>query len=245
MILILCHLHDADAIWLYQRLKRASPPDSVRIVSVDELLYARTVRHTLDADSVEFRIQLQNGQTLTNDNISLVINRLYYIDPVVWKQTSPAQYQYVSQEINALYLSVLTTLDKRRLYNPPSASWLGGRNLTPAEWQLLGLRSGLSVPPGWSPVASPVLPDSRVLVIVRQLLGQLPDGVSPDACRLVAQQAGMPLLELQFVENQFVAATSFPAFHHYGDDLITHFLIATTNGTDLGHPERIAHPTFA
>lgn len=245
MLLILCHLHDADAVWLYQRLKRASPPDSVAIVSVDELLYAQTIRYTLTTDSVDFHIQLQNGQTLTNDTLLLIINRLYYVDPVAWKQTGQTQYQYVSQELNALYLSILHSLNKSRLYNPPSASWLAGRNLSSAEWQLLGLRSGLAIPPNWPPVDTQPPPDTRVLVIDGQLLGQLPDGVSPDACRRVAQQVSMPLLELHFTGSRFINATPLPMLHQYGDALIDHLLTATTHGTDLGHTERIAHPAAA
>jgi hypothetical protein len=245
MILILCHLHDAEAIWLYQQLKRAGSPDSVAIVSVNELLYARTIRHTLGCAGVEFSIQLQSGQTLTRDELSMVINRLCYIDPVVWKQTSQVQYQYVSQEINALYMSILHSLSNVRLYNPPSASWMGGRHLSLAEWQLVGLRSGLAIPPDWPPADEQAQPDTRVLIIDDQVLGSLPDGVPPNACQQLAWQVGMPLLELQFMGGYFVNASPLPVLHHYGALLIDYLLTVPTNGTDLGHTERIAHSTIA
>ncbi|WP_018621127.1 hypothetical protein [Spirosoma luteum] len=254
MLLILCHLQDVDAVWLCQRLRQTDPDRPVLILSMDELLFAREVRHTLGREGNDFSITLQNGRRIEKDDVSIVINRLYHLDPVVWKQTDPRQYQYVSQEINALYLSLLHTLGADRLYNPPTPVSLGGRHLAPAECQLLAARAGLPIPPEWPPPESPqsvgpAIPDARVLVLDGQLLGSVPPGITAEACLTLAQQSGANLLELHFMRQDatcvFVGATVFPTFHHYGDELIHLLLNRTTNGSDLGHTERIAHPAFA
>ena len=155
MLLLLCHLHDVDAAWLCQRLQQTDPEMPVLIVSMDELLFAREVTHTLGRGDNDFSITLQNGRRIEKNDVSVVINRLYHLDPVVWKQTDPRQYQYVTQEINALYLSLLHTPGAARLYNPPTPVSLGGLHLTLAEWQLLAVRAGLPIPPHWPPPESP------------------------------------------------------------------------------------------
>jgi hypothetical protein len=245
MILILCHLHDADARWLYQRLQRATSPESVAIISTDELLYAHRIQHTVSPSGVDFRFHLQNGRILEKKDLSLVINRLCYIDPLIWKWVGTQQYQYVSQELNALYLSLLHALTAIPLYNPPTATWLGGRHLSPAEWQLLALRLELPIPPNWPPADEPAQPDQRVLIVDGQLLGELPTGISLASCQQLAGQSGMPLLELQFTDAVFVQATPMPLLQPYGTDIIDYLLTSTANGTHLGHTERIAHSTPA
>ena len=254
MLLLLCHLHDVDAAWLCQRLQQTDPEMPVLIVSMDELLFAREVTHTLGRGGNDFSITLQNGRRIEKNDVSVVINRLYHLDPVVWKQTDPRQYQYVTQEINALYLSLLHTPGAARLYNPPTPVSLGGLHLTLAEWQLLAVRAGLPIPPHWPPPESPqqvfsAIPDARVLVVDGQLLGTIPPGIPAEACLTLARQSGTNLLELHFLRQcvayVFVGATVFPTFHYYGDELVHHLINRMTNGSDLGHTERIAHPAFA
>ncbi|WP_020606161.1 hypothetical protein [Spirosoma spitsbergense] len=254
MLLILCHLHDVDAAWLCQRLQQADPDMPVLIVSMDELLFAREVTHTLGRVGNDFSITLQNGRRIEKNDVSVVINRLYHLDPVVWKQTDPRQYQYVSQEINALYLSLLHTLEAARLYNPPTPVSLGGRHLVLAEWQLLAVRAGLPISPDWPPPEDtqfvvPAIPDVRVLVLDGQLLGSIPPGITAEACLTLARQSEANLLELHFLQQDaayvFVGATVFPTFHHYGDELIHLLINRMSNGSDLGYTERIAHPAFA
>lgn len=250
MILILCHLHDTEAVWLHQCLLQASPAAPVLLVSADELLYARSVRHTLGPEPASFALRLQNGRTVRQEDVAVLINRLYVLDPVLWQHTDQKQYLYVMQEINALYLSLLHSIPAQRLYNPPTAIALGGRYLTPAEWQVLGVRSGLPIALGWPPPAAlPVPPETRVLVLDDEILGPLPPGIAPEACREVARQSGMRLLELHFIESAeryvFVGATVQAALHHYGAALVRHFLAIATNGTDLGNTERNARTALA
>jgi hypothetical protein len=252
MVLILCHLHDADAVWLCRRLQQANPPVPVLIVSADELLLARTIRHTLDpSEDDDFLIVLQNGQRIEKANLSVVVNRLFFMDPVLWRHTDPKQYQYVTQELNALYLSLLHSVGFDRLYNPPASTSLGGRCLSRAEWQLLGVRTGLPIAPDWPP--SDFLPttnaDARILVLNGELIGTVPPGIDPEACRQLTRSCGMKLLELQFLRHTsgyvFDGATVFAALRQYGNPLIKHFITITTHGTYLGNTERDAYTAFA
>lgn len=251
MILILCHLHDAEAAWLYQRLKLLDPAATVLLVSTEELLYARQVRHTLGREPASFTLTLQNGRRIDSHEVTVLVNRLYSLDPVIWQAAGQKQYQYVHQEINALYLSMLHVLPAERLYNAPSAVGLAGRHLSTAEWQLLAVRAGLPIAAGWPPLEAemPALPEKRVLVINDEILGDLPADVAPEACLQLAQQRGMRLLELHFARqdagNVFVGATVFAALHQYGDALVHHFLSAATDGHDLGNTERDAAPAPA
>lgn len=246
MILILCHLHDAEAAWLAHGLQQVGAP--VLIVSADELLLARAVSHRLGHAGADFAITLQNGQCIRKDVISAVINRLSYLDPILWKRADPKQYQYVAQEFNALYLSLLHSVGQVRLYNPPTAMSLSGRHLSVAEWQLLGLRAGLPIAPNWPPPDSlPVAPpDARLLVLDGRQLGTLPPGIDPVACQRLVHDSGMNLLELHFSETQtgwvFAGATVFASLHSYGNDLINHFL---NHDTNLGHTERSTHSALA
>ncbi|HEX8330282.1 MAG TPA: hypothetical protein VF629_22315 [Hymenobacter sp.] len=257
MILILCHLHDAEAAWLCQRLRQLAPATEVRLVSAEELLYARGVRHTLGRAPASFALTLQNGQHVAGKDVTVLINRLCYLDPVLWQQRDAKQYQYVMQELNALYLSILHSLPAERLYNPPTAVALGGRTLAPAEWQLLAARVGLSIAAGWPPPPDqvPAPPEARVLVLDDELLGTVPAGIAPEACRELARQADVRLLELHFTrqgaEYVVVGATTLAALHCYGDALVRHFLSVSTtlplpaDGPDMGNTQRVARAALA
>ena len=252
MILILCHVHDADAVWLGQRLRRLSPAADVRVVSAEELLYARRVVHTLGPEPPAFALTLQSGVELASGAVRVLVNRLEMLDPVLWRGPDPKQYQYVLQEINALYLSMLHAVPAERLYNPPSAVALAGRPLAPAEWQLLARRTGLPIPAGWPPVttvAAPTEPDAWVLVLDDEILGDLPPGIDPDACLRLAALSGLRLLELHFVRQAggfaLADATVFAALHRYGDALAQHFLPLPSDGSDLGNTQRVARGALA
>ena len=251
MILILCHLQDAEAAWLSQRLQHLAPEVPVRLVSAEELLYARRVQHTLGHAPAGFALTLQNGQRIEAAEVAVLVNRLCFLDPVVWQRAGSMQYLYVLQEINALYLSMLHALPAERLYNPPSAAALGGRYLTPAEWQLLGARVGLPIAVGWSP-EGPVAaawPHRRLLMLNDEVLGSPPPDIAPALCRELARQAGLPLLELHFdaqgAGHVFVGATVFAALHQYGDALVHHFLQLATDGFDMGNSQRVARAALA
>ena len=256
MILILCHLHDAEAAWLAQRLRRLAPAAAVRLVSAEELLYARRVVHTLGSGPAAFTLTLQSGAELDSRAIDVVVNRLCLLDPVLWQGPDSKQYLYVLQEINALYLSMLHCLPAGRLYNAPSAVALGGRALSPAEWQLLAVRAGLPIPPGWPPATAsapmePAAPAAQVLVLDDEVLGEVPPGIEPDACRQLARLAGLRLLELHFARPgagfALADATVFAALHRYGNAPALHFLSLTTtrDGADLGNSERAARGALA
>lgn len=252
MILIVCHLHDAEAAWLAQRLSHLAPGTPVLLVSAEELLYARQVQHTLGDGPAGFVLTLQNGRRIAAGDVAVVVNRLCFLDPVIWRQKDPQQYLYVLQELNALYLSLLHSLPAGRLYNPPSAVALGGRHLTAAEWQLLAARAGLPVDTAhWPPdeLAPPAMPEARLLVLDEELLGTLPPGIAPEACLRLARQSGLRLLELHFARRPagygFIGATIFAALHEYGDALIHHFLRLASDGPDLGNSQRIARAALA
>ncbi|RIV23338.1 hypothetical protein DYU11_10045 [Fibrisoma montanum] len=251
MILILCHPHDVEAAWLYEQLQRAAPDQPLLIATADELIYARSIRQTLVGDDDTFLIRLQNGRTILKDEISVVINRLYYLDPVVWKAVSDKQYQYVAQELNALFLSLLHAVNPARLFNPPTPVSLGGRHLSSAEWQLLAVRAGLPIAPGWPPPETQAFtaPDARLLVLSGELLGTVPPGIDADACCRLAQLSGTRLLELHFMQSPdgfvFMGATAFAALSYYGDALVHHFLTLTSHDFNLGHSQRAAHPAVA
>ncbi|CCH53598.1 hypothetical protein BN8_02706 [Fibrisoma limi BUZ 3] len=255
MILILCHPHDVEAAWLYERLHQAAPEQPLLIATADELIYAQSIRQTLLGDDDTFLIRLQNGRCIRNDEISVVINRLYHLDPIVWKSVSEKQYQYVGQELNALFLSLLHSVGPDRLFNPPSPVSLGGRHLSSAEWQLLALRVGLPIAPNWPPPETLVInpPDARLLVLAGELLGARPPGIDADACCRLAQVSGTNLLELHFNQRsgeyaggfEFVGATVFASLPHYGDALVQHLLTLTSHDINLGHTQRAAHPAVA
>jgi hypothetical protein len=86
-------------------------------------------------------------------------------------------------------------------------------------------------------------------VLDDEILGQVPPGISPAACRQLAWQSGMRLLELHFAEPNgsyvFVGATTQAALHLYGSALVHHFLVLASDGTDLGNTERNTYPALA
>ena len=252
MILILCHLHDSEAAWVAQRLHHLAPGTPVLLVSAEELLYARQIQHTLGREPTGFVLTLQNGQRIAAGEVTAVVNRLCFLDPTLWQQKDTKQYHYVLQEVNALYLSMLHSLPPECLYNRPSAVALGGRHLSPAEWQLLGARVGLPVdtaswPPETAMPAAP--PDARLLVLDEEILGQMPPGIVPESCFQLAHHSGLRLLELHFERQvagyRFVGATIFAALHQYGDALAHHFLRLATDGHDLGNTQRDARAALA
>lgn len=210
------------------------------------------MQHTLGRGPATFALTLQNGRRIAAEEVTVVVNRLCFLDPVIWRQKELKQYLYVLQELNTLYLSLLHSLPAGCLYNAPSAVALGGRHLTSAEWQLLAARAGLPVDTAhWPPddLVPPAVPDARLLVLDEELLGPLPSGIALEACLRLARQSGLHLLKLHFARQPagygFVGATIFAALHGYGDALAHHFLRLASDGSDLGNPQRIARAALA
>ena len=140
--LILAHQGDETAIRVYARLRSRHPPDQVKLVSSEELVYAPHWSHRLGASPPATEITLADRTALTSGDLGVVFNRLRYVHMPHFELASQADRDFAVMEMYALWLSWLEGLPCP-VINPASARGLGGQDRSPVEWLSLASQAGL------------------------------------------------------------------------------------------------------
>jgi hypothetical protein len=142
MWLVLCDASDVAALWAYREL-RARGVAPLEIVSADDLVLADRWEHRVGEAGASIRIEV-NGLDIVGTRLSGVLNRLYAVPTAHWRSASPADQEYVQQELTALFLSWLHALPCP-VINRPTPQGLCGQWRNEAEWVCLAHRAGLPV----------------------------------------------------------------------------------------------------
>lgn len=140
--LILAHQGDETAIRVYARLRSRHPPDQVKLVSSEELVYAPHWSHRLGASPAATEITLADGTALTSGDLGVVFNRLRYVHMPHFELANQADRDFAVMEMYALWLSWLESLPCP-VVNPASARGLGGQERSQVEWLSLASQAGL------------------------------------------------------------------------------------------------------
>jgi hypothetical protein len=106
----MAHHHDAEARWLYEALKQARQQVAHLVPEALGLDYNITLRLNNcgpHGANVSFH---QPARRLESRAVAYAINRLSYIDPLVWKKTEPAELTYATSELNAFFPALIESL---------------------------------------------------------------------------------------------------------------------------------------
>jgi hypothetical protein len=108
MLLIIAHHHDQEAVWLYKNLLESGEiPVRLLVPETLGLDYHISLNlfNTLAAkSSVNW---FATGETIFNTDVHWLINRLNYIDPIIWNRSASAEKQYATSELNAFFAAFI------------------------------------------------------------------------------------------------------------------------------------------
>lgn len=237
--LALCPVYDDAGRWAVEQLRHAGL-EPVELVTDADLAGARW-DHRLGDDELTTELRLADGRTIANDDIRGTLNRLTHAPPELAGLLAPADRDYGYAEFSALILSWLAALPGPIL-NPPTTRGLAGAWRSGAEWAGLAVEAGLPCAPilvdsdaapavgdaGWvewppfAPLAEDAIVVGSVVFSARRLAP-----ATRDACRLLSELAGAPLLGLAFdgasqtTIPQLRGATTLPDLRAGGDALVT------------------------
>ncbi len=147
MLLILAHHHDAEAKWLYDKLLAETQlkpillmPEALGIDYDVTLQLSNNGRHhaSILFYNPNFKIQ--------SEDITYTINRLSYVDPLIWKNASKKEQLYATNELNAFFPAFLHALPCP-VSNPAHNGALGGETVFSMKWTSYFLSQNVPVHP--------------------------------------------------------------------------------------------------
>jgi hypothetical protein len=240
MWLILCNAHDESALWAHRGLQQQGLVP-LALVTSDALGFGRRwvhrVRSGKDSAQDIVEITLADGRTINGTALRGVLNRLLTLPAEHLILAHPDEREYVTQELNAFYLSWLYALPCPVL-NRPTALGLSGQWRHPSEWVWLAAQAGLSTPPyqlsshdslyaqnSDGRLISPAAPTQTIFVVAGQAVGPPLYPGAHAACQKLATFAGTDLLGIEFAAGAadrwlFAGATTFPDLCRGGEPLL-------------------------
>ncbi len=242
--LVLCSLGDAGALWAFEHL-RARGLGPIELVTSDTLAYAEW-EHGIDGDGARVLVTLGDGRKLQSDRVAGTLNRLVWLPAESFVLIHPDDRDYVTQELNAFYVSWLNALPEPML-NRPTTQSLCGRIHHISEWISLAAKAGLpipryhqssrSLPPEYALHAR--VPDagwdqSTVLVVGSHVLGsRVPEPIA-EGCLRLSDLAQAAMLGIDFSVGPrgtwtFAGATTFPDLIAGGEPFLDALAAELTN----------------
>lgn len=232
MILVLCEVFDAAALWVADRLH--SRGHQVSVVTTAALDAAVRWEHRIaSSGAASVEIGLADGRRLSSREPAGVLNRLAFVPTARLDALGGADRDYAVQEMNALFLSWLNTLPGPVL-NRPVPQGLGGNWRHPSAWAVLAGCAGLAAAPyrqssesdpdaAWLPQRPPET--ASVFVVSGRVVAPpgMPEPVR-DGCLRLAQAAGEALLGIDLAERpggwEFLGASPRPDLILGGEPLV-------------------------
>jgi hypothetical protein len=222
---ILCHPHDAGALWLDQMLRDLGVR-RFEVVTVEQLVFSRRIVYRLSDAGESSRIRLVDGRELRSDAISGLINRICYLPTQHFASADPDERTYATAELSAFLLAWLNGV-RGRVLNPARPFSLAGM-FDRTAMRYSAAVAGLPTAP-WratdSADESPGLPPTHTTIVLDgRLFGPILPRHLQDACCRLAVLLGVPLLQVAFQHApggawRFVDATAFVDFYAGGRPL--------------------------
>ncbi|MDX1930108.1 MAG: hypothetical protein SFV81_26510, partial [Pirellulaceae bacterium] len=145
IVLILHHAADAAAVWLATAL-REHIGDRVLLLTIDELMYSKSIQHHFDSSLDESTFKLFDGREIRSACIAGVINRLCTPPDRHLEQVAQADRLYSTQELHAFWLGWLNSLPVP-VINPPRPNALLGLSADEVVLQHTAATAGLPCQP--------------------------------------------------------------------------------------------------
>ena len=144
MLLVLCGLDDAAALWFAHGARQRGIDCTV--VTSEVLSFARRRSHRLGAGGVTSTVALADGTVVDHSSVGGVLNRLPAPPDLAWHRASVPERQYASAELHAFALSWLSSLPCP-VRNRPADECLGGPAPHPMVVAQAAAAAGLLVAP--------------------------------------------------------------------------------------------------
>jgi len=226
MLVILCHPDDTSALWLDRQLSEAGV--DVTLVSVEQLVFSRSITHALTSTADTGTIRLADGRVLHPEAIAGLINRVRFVPTQHFTNAAAGDREYAAAELHAFLLAWLNGVAGRVL-NPARPLLLGGGINDMAAIRHYAALAGLPAP-GWSRTTrrvdfdSPVSPTHDVIVLDGRGFGPIIPAELLGGCGRLAAYLGTPLLQIAFSRNavgrwEFLHATAKVDFERGGRPL--------------------------
>lgn len=263
MLLIIAHHYDREAVWLYENiLENGEIPVRLLVPETLGLDYyiSLNLSGTLVAkSSVKW---FDTGETIFNTDVHWLINRLSYIDPMIWNQSEATEKQYATNELNAFFAAFIYSFGCT-ISNPIQNGSLYGQNLYLPKWISHFKKAGIDPT---KPLLKNGFPDandlknptdlSRFLCHKNSIYQPEKQTLKPDLKQfLFAEEAlnSFDMMEFIFLRTQnsskfqFVSASSAPCFSAYGKaftkTIVNHYKTAR-HDTAIWNTERKPDETF-
>lgn len=227
MRVILCHPDDRSALWLAQTL--GAHAEDVTLVSVEELVFSRSIVHRMTSRGDTGSVRLADGRILRPESIDGLVNRVRYLPTQHFAHADADERAYATAELSAFLLAWLNGISGRVL-NPPRPFALGGGVMYPTAVTHAAATAGLPAGP-WRDGTSghdgagPRPPITHaVTVLDNRVYGPLLPRRMQDGCVRLSVLLGVPLLQVLLhqapgSEWRFVDATPLVDFQAGGPSL--------------------------
>lgn len=199
MRVILCHPDDRAALWLARTLRGHAT--DVTVVSVEELVFSRSIVHRMTSRGDAGSVRLADGRTLRPESIAGLVNRVRYLPTQHFAHADAGERAYATAELSAFLLAWLNGINGRVL-NPPRPFALGGGVMYPAAVTHAAATAGL--PTGaWregtagESTAAPRPPITHALTVLdSRVYGPVLPRQIQDGCVRLSVLLGVPLLQV-------------------------------------------------
>lgn len=220
---VLCGPEDASALWAAGRLRDRGVP--LRVVTVEELVYAPSIRYATVGTGVVTEVRLADG-TVLGPSLRGTLNRVTRLPSAHLGATHATDRDYLLQELHAVLVSLLhawpgVVIGRAHPRGLCGAWW------RPAEWMVAAGQAGLIGVGFRSGGADEVPATQTVLVVAGEVVAatgvDLPESVVIGSRTLAARHGG-GLLGLDFAVDghtwAFCGATPWPDLRPGGTAVI-------------------------
>lgn len=233
MYLILCSSSDASALWAHNGLQ-CMGVNPILLLTPETLSSINFWEHRVGNTGARTSFR-SAGYGISDQTLKGVLNRLTGPPQTIFSQVAPGDRDYGLQELNAFYMSWLSSLSCP-VFNPSTPQGLAGRWFHVSELLLLAHQAGLTTPEyrqsaadpqekGFQPLAPVPAPGQKVIVFEEGVFGaEIPPELRVSCCRF-AKLCRTPLLEIDFFHTAaspwtFSHATPVPDLQAGGEPLL-------------------------
>lgn len=114
MYWMLLHADDTAGLWLYRRLRQHDV--AVELVTVEEWFCNQSFTLTMDEDTAQTQICLQDGRCWNLDQTQAVMARVRSMPTVAWQLFADSEKEYVAQEWQAIFMAWADRRSQRSLH---------------------------------------------------------------------------------------------------------------------------------
>lgn len=111
MFLLISHHHDAEAQWLYRTLVTEYGIEAIHLLpealGLDYSVSLQLNNHEGHSFTISF---YEPKRLLESREITYAVNRLSYIDPILWHSSAPSEKAYAATELNAFFPALIHSL---------------------------------------------------------------------------------------------------------------------------------------